>query len=120
MDDKENQEYQKTRTEIEATSYRVNDIQSYGVRYGHDAAFIKILPRCEGYVVVFRYNYLVDKYNQGEPEQRYEFADTYPEALEAIKKRWGLTPEQYKKVMDILLSDYNLYQGGYASVKWGY
>ena len=120
MDDKENQEYQKTRTEIEATSYRVNDIQSYGVRYGYDAAFIKILPRCEGYVVVFRYNYLVDKYNQGEPKQEYEFVDSYPEALQAIKKHWNLNAEQYKKVMDILLSDYNLYQGGYASVKWGY
>ena len=120
MDDKENQEYQKRRTEIESTSYRVNDIQSYGVRYGCDAAFIKILPRCEGYVVVFRYNYLVDKYNQGEPEQRFEFVDTYQEALEAIKKRWSLTSEQYKKVMDILIQDFTPVLGGYTSVKWGY
>ena len=44
MDDKE---YQKRCAEIESTSYRVNDIQSYGVRYGYDAAFIKILPRYE-------------------------------------------------------------------------
>ena len=117
MDDKENQEYQKTRTEIESTSCRVNDIQSYGVRYGYDAAFVKILPRCEGYVVVFRYNYLSDKYHTEEPKQEFEFVDTYPEALQAIKKRWNLTSEQYEKVMDILLSDYNLYQGGYTNIR---
>jgi hypothetical protein len=120
MDDKENQEYQKRRTEIESTSQCVNDIQSHGVRYGYDAAFVKILPRCEGYVVVFQYNYLVDKYNQEEPKRKFEFVDSYPEALEAIKKRWNLNAEQYEKVMDILLSDYNLYQGGYTNIKWGY
>ena len=116
MDDKD---YQKTRTDIESTSYRVNDIQSYGVRYGYDAAFIKILPRYEGYVVVFQYNYLSDKYHHEESKRKFEFVDTYPEALEAIKKRWNLTSEQYEKVMDILLSDYNLYQGE-TNIRWGY
>ena len=110
MDDKE---YQKRCTEIESTSCCVNDIRSYG----YDAAFVKILPRCEGYVVVFRYNYLSDKYHTEEPKQEFEFVDTYPEALQAIKKRWNLTSEQYEKVMDILLSDYNLYQGGYTNIR---
>jgi hypothetical protein len=119
MDDKENQEYQKRCAEIESTSYRVNDIQSYGVRYGYDAAFIKILPRYEGYVVVFRYNYLTDEYHQEEPKQKFEFVDTYPEALEAIKKRWNLNAEQYEKVMDILVNDYALYHGE-TNIKWGY
>jgi len=119
MDDKENQEYQKRRTEIESTSQCVNDIQSYGVRYGYDAAFIKILPRYEGYVVVFRYNYLTDEYHQEEPKQKFEFVDTYPEALEAIKKRWNLNAEQYEKVMDILVNDYALYHGE-TNIKWGY
>lgn len=114
IDDKE---YQKRCAEIESTSCCVNDIRSYGVRYGYDAAFVKILPRGEGYVVVFQYNYLVDKYNQGEPKRKFEFVDTYPEALETIKKRWNLTSEQYEKVMDILLSDYNLYQGGYLDIR---
>jgi hypothetical protein len=114
MDDKD---YQKTRTDIESTSCCVNGIQNYGVRYGYDAAFIKILPRCEGYVVVFQYNYLVDKYHHEEPKRKFEFVDTYPEALQAIKKRWNLTSEQYEKVMDILLSDYNLYQGGYLDIR---
>ena len=114
MDDKE---YQKRCTEIESTSCCVNDIRSYGVRYGYDAAFIKILPRCEGYVVVFRYNYLSDKYHTEEPKQKFEFVDTYPEALETIKKRWNLTSEQYEKVMNILLSDYTLYQGGYTNIR---
>ena len=117
IDDKE---YQKTRTDIESTSCCVNDIRSYGVRYGYDAAFVKILPRCEGYVVVFRYNYLSDKYHREEPKQEFEFVDTYPEALEAIKKRWGLTPEQYKKVMDILVSDFAPVQGGYLNVRGRY
>lgn len=116
----DNEEYQKRRTEIESTSQCVNDIRSYGVRYGYDAAFIKILPRCEGYVVVFRYNYLNDKYHHEEPKQEFEFVDSYPEALQAIKKRWNLTSEQYKKVMDILISDYTLYQGGYTNIKYGY
>ena len=116
----DNEEYQKRRTEIESTSQCVNDIRSYGVRYGYDAAFIKILPRCEGYVVVFRYNYLSDKYHTEEPKQEFEFVDTYPEALEAIKKRWNLTYEQYEKVMNILVSDYTLYQGGYLDIRGRY
>lgn len=114
MDDTE---YQKRCTEIESTSQCVNDIRSYGVRYGYDAAFIKILPRGEGYVVVFRYNYLSDKYHTEEPKQKFEFVDSYPEALQAIKKRWNLTSEQYEKVMDILVSDYTLYQGGYTNIR---
>jgi len=120
MDDKENQEYQKRRTLIEGTVNVVNDIRSYGVRYGYDAAFVKILPRCEGYVVVFKFNYISDQYHNGEFEQEFEFVDTYPEALEAIKKRWNLTSEQYKKVMDILIQDFTPVLGGYTSVKWGY
>ena len=120
MDDKENQEYQKRCAEIESTSQCVNDIQSHGVRYGYNAAFIKILPRCEGYVVVFKFNYISDQYHNGEFEQEFEFVDTYPEALQAIKKRWNLTSEQYKKVMDILIQDFTPVLGGYTSVKWGY
>ena len=118
MDNEE--EYQKRRTLIESTVNVVNDIRSYGVRYGYDAAFIKILPRCEGYVVVFRYNYLSDKYHTEEPKQEFEFVDTYPEALQAIKKRWNLTYEQYEKVMNILVSDYTLYQGGYLDIRGRY
>lgn len=114
MDDKE---YQKRCAEIESTSCCVNDIRSYGVRYGYDAAFVKILPRGEGYVVVFRYNYLSDKYHTEEPKQKFEFVDSYPEALQAIKKRWNLNSEQYEKVMNILVSDYTLYQGGYTNIR---
>lgn len=108
----DNEEYQKRRTEIEFASYGVNGIRIYGVRIGYNAVFIKILPRREGYVVQFRYNYLIDKYNQGESKSEYEFADTYPEALQAIKKHWNLTSEQYEKVMDVLVNDNVLYQIG--------
>ena len=117
MDDKE---YQKRCTEIESTSQCVNDIRSNGVRYGYDAAFVKILPRYEGYVVVFRYNYLSDKYHTEEPKQEFEFVDSYPEALQAIKKRWNLTSEQYEKVMDVLVSDFTPVQGGYLNVRGRY
>lgn len=116
----DNEEYQKRRTVIESTVNVVNDIRSYGVRYGYDAAFIKILPRCEGYVVVFKFNYISDKYHSENLKQEFEFVDTYPEALQVIKKRWDLTSEQYEKVMDILVQDFTPVLGGYTSVKWGY
>ena len=117
MDDKE---YQKRRTLIEGTVNVVNDIRCCGVRYGYDAAFVKILPRCEGYVVVFKFNYISDMYYNGELKQEYEFVDTYPEALQAIKKRWNLNAEQYEKVMDILVSDFTPVQGGYLNVRGRY
>lgn len=113
-------EYQKRRTLIEGTVNVVNDIRSYGVRYGYDAAFIKILPRCEGYVVVFKFNYITDQYHNEEFKQEYEFVDSYPEALQVIKKRWNLTSEQYEKVMDVLVSDFTPVQGGYLDVRGRY
>lgn len=116
----DNKEYQKRRTLIEGTVNVVNDIRSYGVRYGYDAAFIKILPRCEGYVVVFKFNYITDQYHNEEFKQEYEFVDSYPEALQVIKKRWNLTSEQYEKVMDVLVSDFTPVQGGYLNVRGRY
>ena len=109
-----------TRTDIELTSQCVNGIRSYGVRYGYDAAFVKILPRYEGYVVVFKFNYITDQYHNEEFKQEYEFVDSYPEALEVIKKRWNLTSEQYEKVMDVLVSDFTPVQGGYLNVRGRY
>ena len=117
IDDKE--EFKKRCAIIESTVNWVNDIRSYGVRYGYDAAFIKILPRNEGYVVVFKFNYIKDQYCEEALKQEFEFVDTYPEALKVIKKRWNLSSEQYEKVMDILVSDFTPVQGTFTRSRGG-